>query len=94
MLHPIYMVTHIYITFMLLFISFFILLPHLWAGRLAPPSSLSGTRGINELIIYFFLRIYFKSETNSTFLFALNIDGAVFLKNEIVDAIVCAMSNI
>jgi hypothetical protein len=35
MLHLIYMVTHIYITFILLFISFFILLLHLWAGRLA-----------------------------------------------------------
>jgi hypothetical protein len=35
MLSPIYMVTHIYITFMLLFIPFFILLLHLWASRLA-----------------------------------------------------------
>ncbi len=34
-LHHIYTVTHIYITFILLFISFFILLLLLWAGRLA-----------------------------------------------------------
>jgi hypothetical protein len=35
-LHLIYVVTHIYITFTLLFISLFILLLHLWAGWLAP----------------------------------------------------------
>ncbi len=34
-LHHIYTVTYIYITFILLFIPFFILLPLLWAGRLA-----------------------------------------------------------
>jgi hypothetical protein len=34
-LHHRYTVTHIYITFILLFIPFFILLPLLWAGRLA-----------------------------------------------------------
>ncbi len=33
-LRHIYTVTHIYITFILLFISFFILLPLLWAGQL------------------------------------------------------------
>ncbi len=35
-LHLIYVVTHIYITFTLLFISLFILLLYLWAGWLAP----------------------------------------------------------
>jgi hypothetical protein len=33
-LHHIYKVTHIYITSILLFISFFILLPSFWAGQL------------------------------------------------------------
>ncbi len=44
LLHHIYgyTVTHIYITFVLLFIPFFILLPHPWAGRLTR-SLLSGT---------------------------------------------------
>jgi hypothetical protein len=35
MLHRIHTIIHIYITFILLFIPFFILLPLLWAGRLA-----------------------------------------------------------
>ncbi len=36
MLHLIYNVTHIYITKILLFILFLMLIPHHWAGRLVP----------------------------------------------------------